>query len=27
VRHGPAHAPLPVRRFEPEPAQLVVGMP
>jgi hypothetical protein len=27
VRHGAGHAQLPVRRFEPEPAQLVVGMP
>lgn len=27
VRFGAGLAPLPVRRFEPEPAQLVVGMP
>lgn len=27
VRLGAGHAPLPVRRFVPEPAQLVVGMP
>jgi hypothetical protein len=27
VRFGERLAPLPVRRFEPEPAQLVVGMP
>jgi hypothetical protein len=27
VRVGSAHAPAPVLRLEPEPAQLVVGMP
>jgi hypothetical protein len=27
VRVGAAHAPAPVRRFQPEPAALVVGMP